>query len=102
MAIRAVEFGLAIPDRVAGEPITSPAQRQKMLELGLSDYKLVGSLGRWQANAVLDQLRAISREEQDAKAAARRREDRARAGEVAFTLLGLLATLSMIWFLPRA
>ena len=86
---------LAIPDRQPDEPEASPKQRAKLLELGLNDSKLIGRLGKWQANAVLDQLRARSLAEQEAKRVAQRRQRRARAAGILVGLLGVSAALGL-------
>jgi hypothetical protein len=52
------DWRLAIPDRQFDEPEASQIQKAKMLELGLPDSRLIANIGKWQASAVLDQLRA--------------------------------------------
>jgi hypothetical protein len=71
MGAPVADGGLAIPDRHFDEPDASQIQKAKMLELGLLDARLIHSLGKWQANAVLDQLRARWLAEQRVRRVAR-------------------------------
>ena len=86
---------LAIPDRQSDEPEASPKQKTKLLELGLDDSKLIGRLGKWQANTVLDQLRAKNLAEEEAKRVAQRRQRRARAAGILMGILGVSAALGL-------
>ena len=93
MDAQAANYDLEIPDRLSGEPAAPLRLRMKMAELGLIDSKLIDSLGIWQANAVLNQLRARWLAEDEAKRAAQQR--RARAIQMILGLLGLSAALGL-------
>lgn len=93
MDAQAAGYELEIPDRLPDEPAAPPRLRTKMAELGLIDSTLIDSLGIWQANAVLNQLRAARRAEEEAKRAAQQR--RARAVQIVLGLLGLSAALGV-------
>lgn len=95
MDARVADRDLAIPDRQSDEPEASPNQKAKLLELGLNDSRLVGRLGKWQANAILDQLRARWLAEQEAQRVAQQRRRRARRAKIVMGLLGLSAALGL-------
>lgn len=91
MDAQVADYDLEIPDRLPDEPAAPLRLRMKMAELGLIDAKLIDSLGIWQANAVLNQLRAARLAEEEAKRAVQQR--RARAVQIVLGLLGLSAAL---------
>ena len=95
MGAQAASWGLAIPDRHPNEPEASQKQKAKMLELGLHDSKFIAGFGQWQANAVLDQLRAKWLAEQEVARMAQRRQRRRRAAKIVFGLLGLSTALGL-------
>jgi len=93
MDAQAANYNLRIPDRLSDEPTAPLRLRMKMVELGLIDSTLIDNLGIWQANAVLNQLRARQLAEDEAKRAAKQR--RARAVQIFLGLLGLSAALGL-------
>jgi len=102
MDARVADQGLAIPARQFDEPDASPNQKAEMLALGLLDSRLADRLGKWQANTVLDQLRAERLAEREAQNAAQRRRRQGRAAEVLFLLLGMSSIAYALWSWPHA
>ena len=95
MGAQVAAWSLAIPERQPDEPEASPKQTAKLLELGLHDSKLIARLGQWQANTVLDQLRARLLAEQAAARMAQRRQRRMRVAKMVIGLLGLSTALAL-------
>lgn len=101
MDAQVAEYSLVIPERLSDEPAAPLRLRMKMTELGLQDSRLIDSLGIWQANAVLDQLRAAWLAEREAQAEAQRR--RQQLAMIALVLMVALAAAgSAMWFLRHA
>lgn len=93
MDAQAADYDLEIPARLSDEPAAPLRLRMKMAELGLIDSHLIDSLGIWQANAVLNQLRARWLAEEEARRAAQQR--RARGVKIILGLLGVSAALGV-------
>lgn len=93
MNAQVADYGFEIPDRLADEPAAPLRLRMKMAELGLIDTKLIDTLGIWQANAVLNQMRAARLAEEAADRAAKQRRARTMAILVGF--VGLSAALGL-------